>query len=65
MMPLLRTTFAGRLTRQFGRRIAGLSRAANARHSAQYGRTVAVTDPAMRRHHWLVGEKDEPWRRTP
>lgn len=65
MMPLLRTAFAGRLARRFGRRIAGLSQAANARHSAQYGRTVAVTDPAMRRHHWPVGEKGEPWRRTP
>ena len=64
MMPLLRTTFAGRLARRFGRRIAGLSQATNARHSAQYGRTVAVTDPAMRRHHWPVGEKGEPWRRT-
>lgn len=65
MMPLLRTTFAGRLARRFGRRIAGLSQAANARHSAAYGRAVAVTDPTMRRHHWPVGEKGEPWRRTP
>lgn len=64
MMPLLRTTFAGRLARRFGRRIAGLSRATNARHSAAYGQAVAVTDPAMRRHRWPVGEKGEPWRRT-
>lgn len=64
MMPLLRTTFAGRLARRFGRRIAGLSRVANARHSAAYGQAVAVTDPAMRRHHWPVREKGEPWRRT-
>ena len=65
MMPLLRTAFAGHLTRRFGRRIAGLSRATNARHSAQYGQTVAVTDPMFWRHHWPVGEKGEPWRRTP
>ena len=64
MMPLLRTAFAGRLARRFGRRIAGLSRATNARHSAQYGQAVVVTDPSMRRHHWPVGERDEPWRRT-
>lgn len=65
MMPLLRTTFAGRLTRRFGRRIAGLSRATNARHSEAYGQAVAVTDPTFWRHHWPVGEKSEPWRRTP
>lgn len=65
MMPLLRTAFAGRLARRFGRRIAGLSLATNARHSAAYGRAVAVTDPMLWRHHWPVGEKDEPWRRTP
>ena len=65
MIPLLRTTFAGRLARRFGRRIAGLSRATNARHSAQYGRAVAVTDPMFWRHHWPVREKGEPWRRTP
>lgn len=64
MMPL-RTTFAGRLARRFGRRIAGLSRATNAHHSAQYGQAVAVTDPTFWRHHWPVGEKSEPWRRTP
>ena len=64
MMSLLRTTLAGRLARRFGRRIAGLSRATNARHSAAYGQAVAVTDPTMRRHHWPVGERDEPWRRT-
>lgn len=65
MMSLLRTVFAGHLARRFGRRIAGLSRAINARHSAQYGRAVAVTDPTFWRHQWPVGEKDEPWRRTP
>ena len=65
MMPLLRTAFAGHLTRRFGRRIAGLSRATNARHSAQYGQTVAVTDPMFWRHHWPVGERGEPWSRTP
>mgnify|MGYP000943311440 CR=1 FL=1 len=65
MMSLLRTTLAGRLARRFGRRIAGLSRATNARHSAAYGQAVAVTDPTMRRHHWPVGERDELWRRTP
>lgn len=65
MMPLLHTTFAGHLARRFGRRIAGLSRGANARHSAAYGQAVAVTDPTFWRHHWPVGENSEPWRRTP
>ena len=65
MMLLLRTAFAGRLARRFGRRIAGLSQAANARNSAQYGQAVAVTDPMFWRHHWPVREKGEPWRRTP
>ena len=65
MMLLLRTAFAGRLARRFGRRIAGLSQAANARNSAQYGQAVAVTDPTFWRHHWPVREKGEPWRRTP
>ena len=65
MMPLLRTAFAGRLARRFGSRIAGLSQAANARHSAHYGRVVAVTDPMFWRHPWPVGENDAPRRRKP